>query len=173
LEKGVDAEVAEGYSVLDLISQVINRSGFGPRLPGQPERGADSKRLQNGGERAMFDENSAPIFVQIRERLKDDILSGVYGPGELMMSTTQIAKLYSVNPATAVKSVGMLAEEGIVYKKRGIGMCVTERAQEQILKERTAQFYDRVIAGVIREAKKLNIRKDALIRVIREEKDYD
>lgn len=73
----------------------------------------------------MIINDATPIFIQIKERIKDDIMSGVYEVDELIISTTQISKLYSVNPATAVKSVGLLQDEGIVYKKRGIGIGVT------------------------------------------------
>ncbi len=121
----------------------------------------------------MNNENALPIFIQIKERIKDDILAGVYEAGELIISTTQIAKLFSVNPTTAVRSVSLLQEEGIVYKKRGIGMCVTEQAKEKILKERTGQFYDRVIANTISEAKKIGITKAELIKLIMEDKSYD
>lgn len=121
----------------------------------------------------MFGDNAGPIFIQIKEKLKDDILSGVYEVDELIISTNQIAKLFSVNPATAVKSVSMLQDEGIVYKKRGIGMCVEAHAKEKILKERTEQFFDQVITQTIQEAKKIGITKQQLIHVIMEDKDYD
>lgn len=121
----------------------------------------------------MFEDNSTPIFIQIKERIKDDIMAGVYVEDELIISTTQIAKLYTVNPATAVKSVSLLQDEGIVYKKRGIGMCVTAEAKDAIVRERTDDFFGRVITGMIQEAKKLNINKEKLIQIIQEVKDYD
>ena len=121
----------------------------------------------------MIDESASPIFLQIKEKIKDDIMAGAYMPDELIISTTQIAKLYAVNPATAVKSVSILQDEGIVYKKRGIGMCVAAGAREAIIKERTAAFYDTVLKNAIREARKLNIGRDELIQIIREAKDYD
>lgn len=121
----------------------------------------------------MIGDSTAPIFIQIKEKLKDDILTGVYEVDELIISTNQIAKLYSVNPATAVKSVSMLQDEGIVYKKRGIGMCVEAHAKEKILKERTEQFFNQVITQTIQEAKKIGITKEQLIQVIMEDKNYD
>ena len=121
----------------------------------------------------LIAENSTPIFIQIKERIKDDIMSGIYETDELIISTTQIAKLYGVNPATAVKSVSMLADEGIVYKKRGIGMCVAAGAKEAVAAERTEQFYNRVLKDAITEAKKLHIGKKELLKIISEEKDYD
>lgn len=121
----------------------------------------------------MLGDNTVPIFIQIKEKLKDDILTGVYEVDELIISTNQIAKIYSVNPATAVKSVSMLQDEGIVYKKRGIGMCVAAHAKEKIMEERKEQFYQRVITHTIQEAKKIGLSKDQLLKVIEEVKDYD
>lgn len=118
-------------------------------------------------------ENGMPIFIQIKESIKDDIMGGVYEVDELIISTTQISKLYSVNPATAVKSVSLLVDEGIVYKKRGIGMCVADGAKEKITAERTAQFYEQTVSATISEAKKLHINKENLIKIISEVKDYD
>ena len=56
------------------------------------------------------------------------------------MSTTQLAQQYSVNRVTAAKSVSLLRDEGIVYKKRGIGMCVKHGAREVIIAQRTKRF---------------------------------
>ncbi len=118
-------------------------------------------------------ENAQPIFIQIKEKIKDDILAGVYGAHELILSTTQIARLYGVNPTTAVRSVGLLQDEGVVYKRRGIGMCVAEGAREQIRRERTEAFYGSVIRQTIGEAKKIGLAKAELIRLIEETQDYD
>ena len=118
-------------------------------------------------------ENSVPVFIQIKEKIKDDIMSGIYAVGELIISTTKIAKLYSVNPATAVKSVSMLQAEGIVYKKRGIGMCVAEGAKEAIIAERRKKFYEGEVSDIVSAAKKLNIKKADLIKIVSGVKDYD
>lgn len=121
----------------------------------------------------MILNDATPIFIQIKEQIKDDIMSGVYEVDELIISTTQISKLYSVNPATAVKSVGLLQDEGIVYKKRGIGMCVAEGAPEKIKEERKEQFLGDTLKSFISEAKKLKISKELLVKMIMEVSDYD
>ena len=101
----------------------------------------------------------APIFVQILENIKDDIMSGKYAVNALITSTTRLAKQYSVNRLTATKSVKILADEGIVYKKRGIGMCAKEGAKEIILAQRTKRFYESTVSELLAEAKKLHINK--------------
>lgn len=121
----------------------------------------------------MIGKDDLPIFIQIKEKIKDDILSGVYKADELIISTTQISKLYKVNPATAVKSVSVLTDEGIVYKKRGIGMCVSKEAKDMIYKQREESFFNDIITSTINEAKKIGLKKEELINLIMEVKNYD
>ena len=77
-------------------------------------------------------DSDRPIFIQIMEMIEDDIIADVYKADDIIISTTQISKLYSVNPTTAVKSISNLTDEKILYKKRGIGMCVTKEAKSKI-----------------------------------------
>lgn len=57
------------------------------------------------------------------------IITGEYQPNDIIISTTQISKLLNVNPTTSVKAISKLTDEGILYKKRGSGMCVTNEAK--------------------------------------------
>jgi DNA-binding transcriptional regulator YhcF (GntR family) len=111
-----------------------------------------------------------PIFSQLMELIENDILAGVTKTDDLIVSTTQIAKLYSVNPTTAVKAVGRLAEEGILYKRPGIGMCVAEGAREKILARRRAAFLGQAVAAFTAEARALGIPLEEVITLIRETK---
>ena len=72
--------------------------------------------------------DNLPIFVRIAEGIKDYILSGELKEGEQITSTTRIANDYNINIATVNKGFNLLVDEGILYKKRGIGMFVTEGA---------------------------------------------
>ena len=92
---------------------------------------------------------------------------GVYKTDDLIISTTQISKVYSVNPTTAVKAISKLADAGILYKRRGIGMCVTEGARERIAKRRRAVFLNQTIHGLLMEAKTLGITEDELIGILK------
>lgn len=117
-------------------------------------------------------ETTVPIFLQIAENIKDDIMSGRYATNALIMSTTQLARQYSVNRMTAAKSVNLLRDEGIVYKKRGVGMCVRHGALEIIVSQRTKKFYETTVSGMISEAKKLHIGKSDLIGLISKAEDF-
>ena len=111
-------------------------------------------------------EDGKSIFLQISESIEDDILSGLIKEEELVPSTNQIAKHYLINPATAAKGVNLLVDDGIIYKKRGIGMCVQTGAREIILAKRKVAFFDDYILSLLREAGKLNIEKSELIEMI-------
>lgn len=108
-----------------------------------------------------------PIFIQIMEMIENDILSCTYKTDDIIISTTQISKLLSVNPTTAVKAISILTDEGILYKKRGIGMCVSSGAREQILNQRKKTFLGEIVPGILEEAKKLEIFEDELVDIIR------
>ena len=113
-------------------------------------------------------DGSQPIFVQIMDRIESDIVTGVYSANDLIVSTTQIAKLYMVNHTTAVKAVSKLTDAGILYKKRGIGMCVAEGAKEQIYRKRKENFLGKKLGALLAEARTLGIETEELIGMIRE-----
>lgn len=115
--------------------------------------------------KAILDE-SRSIYLQISESIEDDILSGVTAEEDPVPSTNQIAKFYSINPATAAKGVNILVDDGIIYKKRGIGMYVKTGAKAIIMKKRRTSFYENYVTALIREAEKLNITKDELVGMI-------
>jgi len=114
--------------------------------------------------------DSQPVFMQIMEIIESDIITGIYQIDDLIISTTQISKVYSVNPTTAVKAISKLTDAGILYKKRGIGMCVTEGAKEKITKRRKDVFLNQTIGALLTEAKTLGISMDELISVIKNRK---
>ena len=111
--------------------------------------------------------NSQPVFIQIMEIIENDIITGVYQTGDLIISTTQISKVYSVNPTTAVKAISKLVDAGILVKKRGIGMCVAGGARVKIFRKRKNFFLNQTIEALVIEAKMLGISTRELIDVIK------
>ena len=111
------------------------------------------------------------IYLQISQMIETDILRGILLEEERVPSTNELAKLYTINPATAAKGVNILVEEGILYKKRGIGMFVASGAAQQIRTKRKNDFYAVKLQELLTEAKSLGITKEELIAMIeREEK---
>ena len=79
------------------------------------------------------------LYLQIARMLEDDILRGVYREEEQVPSTNELARSYNINPATAAKGINLLVADGILYKRRGIGMFVSKGAGETV-KEKGASL---------------------------------
>jgi len=111
-------------------------------------------------------DDERPIFIQIAEGLEDAILSGAFEEESQIPSITEISVNYRINPATALKGINILVDEGIVYKKRGIGMFVATGAVEKLKQKRKEQFYDNFIKKLVEEARRLNISKNEAINML-------
>ena len=108
------------------------------------------------------------IYLQISEMIETDILRGILLEEEQVPSTNELAKLYTINPATAAKGVGLLVDEGILYKRRGIGMFMSSGARERILAKRKAAFAENHLAPLLAEARSLGISREELLNMIGE-----
>ena len=93
------------------------------------------------------------IYLQISEMIENDILRDIILEEEKVPSTNELARLYTINPATAAKGINILVDNGILYKKRGIGMFVTSGAKEAIRMRRKEEFFD----NYVKNAKKASI----------------
>jgi len=107
-----------------------------------------------------------PIFLSIAEWLEDTVLADVYKEGEQIPSITEISVQYNINPATALKGVNMLVDSGLLYKKRGMGMFVSEGARDKLLKRRQEQFFNDYILPLTHEAKRLQLSNDDLTQMV-------
>lgn len=115
--------------------------------------------------------DETPIFLQIADMIKDDLVEGLLSEGEQIPSTTELSNFYNINRATAQKGIALLVDEGIVVKKRGIGVFIAEDARDKLVNTRMQAFSNSYIQNMVKEAKRLNISKEELIR--RVEQDYD
>jgi DNA-binding transcriptional regulator YhcF (GntR family) len=113
----------------------------------------------------LIDENR-PIFVQIAERIEEDILAGELPEEAQVPSTNQFASFYQINPATAAKGVNLLVDQGMLYKKRGLGMYVASGARARLLEKRREQFFEQYVVTMLQEAEKLGITTEQLTEMI-------
>ena len=111
-------------------------------------------------------EDERPIFLQIAEQMEDAILSGAFPEETQIPSTTEISVNYKMNPATALKGINLLVDEGIVYKKRGLGMYVSRGAVKILRDKRKKEFFDHFIIRLTAEAKRLDLSKDEIVSMI-------
>ena len=115
----------------------------------------------------MFDDRS-PIYVQIANGIKDDVLSGTLKEGEQVMSTNQYAAFYQINPATAAKGFAQLVDEGVLYKKRGIGMFVSPDARARLRGQRRERFFADVVAPMLAEARMVGVDVDEIVAYLKD-----
>ncbi|MFF2092371.1 GntR family transcriptional regulator [Paenibacillus sp. NPDC058174] len=111
-------------------------------------------------------DDSRPIFMQIAEQIEDDIIEGRLPEEAQVPSKNEFAAYHQINPATAAKGVNLLADEGILYKKRGIGMFVATGARAKLIGKRQELFFEQYIVTMMREAEKLGITTEQLMSMI-------
>jgi DNA-binding transcriptional regulator YhcF (GntR family) len=114
-------------------------------------------------EAVVFDDRS-PIYLQIANGIKDDVLSGALKEDEQVMSTNQYAAFYQINPATAAKGFAALVDEGVLYKKRGIGMFVSPDARAKLRTGRRERFFSEVVEPMLAEARMIGVPVDEIVR---------
>ena len=119
-----------------------------------------------------IDESSlTPLFIQVAQWLEEEILRNHIQEEEQIPSTNQFATLYKINPATARKGFTLLVEDGILYKKRGIGMFVAAGAREKIKENAKNRFINESICTLLEEAKRLGMTKQEVIDIIMKMED--
>jgi DNA-binding transcriptional regulator YhcF (GntR family) len=112
-------------------------------------------------------DDSSPIFAQIAERLADEIADGTLAEGERVPSSNELAAFYRINPATAAKGINVLTDDGLLDKRRGVGMFVATGARERLLERRRQTFAQRYVAPMVAEATRLGIDAAALFALVR------
>jgi len=116
---------------------------------------------------AGLDEGT-PLFAQIAERLAEEIADGGLAEGERVPSMNELAGFYRINPATAAKGINLLADDGLLEKRRGIGMFVAAGARRRLLAQRRERFAVQYVDPLVTEAARLGIDSDELITLVRE-----
>ncbi len=112
-------------------------------------------------------DGTKPLYRQISEWLEREILTGNFESDQKVYSQYQLAEIFTINPATAAKGLSLLVDEGILYKKRGLGMFVSSSAKEMIVNKRKKQILERLVFEVVMEAERLHVSRTELIEMIR------
>lgn len=107
-----------------------------------------------------------PIFIQIGENIEDSILTGVFPEESRIPSITDYSVNLKINPATALKGINLLVDEGILYKKRGLGMFVATGAVEQLRQKRRDRFFDTFVRQLVAEARRLDLDEESIKQMI-------
>ena len=114
-------------------------------------------------------DDGRPIFVQIAELIENQIIDGTYGEGSQVPSINEFAAFHRINPATALKGISTLVDDGVLFKRRGIGMFVAEGARDRLLAERRQSFTTEFVHPLVIEARALGLTTDHLLDMIRKD----
>ncbi|MFN8046866.1 MAG: GntR family transcriptional regulator [Dermatophilaceae bacterium] len=110
-----------------------------------------------------------PIFLEIADQIAADILVGTYGEQTQVPSTNELSVHYRVNPATAGKALNRLVDDGVLYKRRGLGMFVAAGAPEALRARRRAAFADEFVRPFLAEGARLGLSLDDIVTLIRKD----
>jgi GntR family transcriptional regulator len=107
-----------------------------------------------------------PIYVQIAQMIRSQVLAGELAEEEQVMSTTQFATTFRINPATAAKAFTGLVDEGVLYKRRGLGMFVAPGARDRLLDQHRTAYFDDVLAPALAQADVLGIPAEQIVAYV-------
>lgn len=107
-----------------------------------------------------------PIYIQIAEGIEDEILSGIFAEESQIPSITDFSVNYKINPATALKGINILVENGMVYKKEDLGCLFPKDQLKNSEKKEKNQFFDNYITNLVSEAKRLNLSISEIVSMI-------
>ncbi|RKQ33282.1 GntR family transcriptional regulator [Oceanobacillus halophilus] len=116
----------------------------------------------------IHSDGTKPIYVQIAEWLETEILNGHFKVDEKVYSQYKLAEMFTINPATAAKGLNILADEKILYTRRGLGKFVTNEAKEIITDKRKNQKLKGLLDEVALEAEQLHVREEELFSMLKE-----
>jgi len=117
-----------------------------------------------------FDE-STPIYLQIKCEIEKAIIYGSLEEEEAVPSIRIMAKQYRLNPQTVSNAISELLNEGILFKKRGIGMFVEKGAQKKLKTKTYEEFIETDLQNMVTKSRSLGISKKELLNLI--ENSYD
>lgn len=109
------------------------------------------------------------IYIQLADWLEDEILAGTFPEETQIPSVADLSANFRINHITALKGIAILTDNGIIYKKRGVGMFVSAGAVKKLSVRRHKEFCGRYLKTAASEAKKLGIELDELIEMMKEE----
>jgi len=108
--------------------------------------------------------DNQPIYFQLKERTIVMIIDGTLAEGEALPSVRTVASEFQLNPITVSKSYQALVDDGLVEKRRGLGMFVREGAQKQLIKSEKEKFLNEEWPATLARIHQLGLDIDELLR---------
>ncbi len=109
---------------------------------------------------------AVPIYLQVREEIETAIITGAIKENEMIPSIRKIAAQYRLNPQTVSNALSDLLADGVLYKKRGIGMFVSETAPQQLIAKQFDRVREKDLKNVIIKCRNLGMPKAEIFEII-------
>lgn len=114
-----------------------------------------------------------PIYRQLRDRVVARILDGSLAEGDPLPSVRNVAAEYQLNPLTVLKGYQELVDEGLVEKRRGLGMFVKEGATGSLMSDERSKFLKDEWPKVAATIERLGLSADDLLKEIKKDTKKD
>ena len=111
-------------------------------------------------------DDGGPIFRQVATEIENAIVDGSLAEESQAPSSNELAAFHRINPATAAKGLNQLVADGVLYKRRGIGMFVAAGARALLLERRREDFAQQYLAPLMAEAHKLGMDAEQVKKLI-------
>lgn len=108
--------------------------------------------------------NNQPIYRQLRDRVVAMILEGALKEGDALPSVRQVAAEYQLNPLTVLKGYQVLVDEGLVEKRRGLGMFVLQGARKQLMSSERERFQREEWPQILERIEQLGLDMQTLLK---------
>ena len=114
--------------------------------------------------------DNQPIYRQLRDRVVAMILEDALKEGDPLPSVRSVAAEYQINPLTVLKGYQSLVDEGLVEKRRGLGMFVKEGARRNLMKNEREQFLKNEWPQIVQRIERLDLDVQELVKGVNADK---
>jgi GntR family transcriptional regulator len=117
--------------------------------------------------------DSQPIYWQLKERTMAMILDGTLAEGDALPSVRTVASEFQLNPITVSKSYQALVDEGLVEKRRGLGMFVMDGARKKLISSEREKFIQEEWPSMVSRISQLGLDVEDLLRAARQQQEEE
>ncbi len=111
-----------------------------------------------------------PIYRQLRELVVERVMDGSFAEGEAVPSVRQVAADYKINHLTVAKAYQELVDIGLLEKRRGLGMFVTQGARKALTQDEQARFLEEEVPAFAQRVRTLGLGMDAVVERLLQER---